>query len=30
MDESPSSSATMGAKAKIMMVSFRATWDKVK
>ena len=30
IDEMPSSRATMGAKAKIMMVSFKATCDSVK
>ena len=30
MAEIPSSRPTMGAKAKIMMVSFKATWDRVK
>jgi hypothetical protein len=30
MDDNPSSSPTMGANAKIMIMSFSATWDSVK
>ena len=30
MDDSPSSNATMGAKATTMIESFSATWDSVK